>query len=164
MGNEFGHPEWIDFPREGNDWSYQYARRQWSLMQNHELRYHFLGDFDRAMVQLIKSEKLLKHDCQNVKSDSDDLILAFMRSDYLFVFNFHPSQSYTDYGLPVDQGKYKCVLSTDEAAFGGFERVDKDIDHRTMVERSFGYKQRLNLYLPSRSGMVLKKMKIPSVR
>ncbi len=164
MGNEFGHPEWIDFPREGNEWSYQYARRQWSLMKNHELRYHFLGDFDKAMVQLAISGNILKHECQHVKSDPTDLILAFMRSDYLFVFNFHPSQSYTDYGFAVDQGKYKCVLSTDEAIFGGYERVDKDIEHRSMLERSFGYKQRLNLYLPSRSGLVLKKMPIPKVR
>jgi len=164
MGNEFGHPEWIDFPREGNDWSYQYARRQWSLLKNHELRYHFLGDFDREMIQMVTSGNLLKNECLNVKSDSNDLILAFMRSDYLFVFNFHPSQSYTDYGFAVDQGKYKCILSTDEASFGGYERVDKEIEHRTQIERSFGYKQRLNLYLPTRTGLVLKKMPVPKVR
>ena len=50
MGNEFGHPEWIDFPREGNGWSHKYARRQWRLFDNKNLCYHYLGDFDSAMV------------------------------------------------------------------------------------------------------------------
>lgn len=164
MGNEFGHPEWIDFPREGNNWSYQYARRQWSLLSNHELKYHFLGDFDRKMVKLVDKSRLFQSSCEHVKSDSKDLVLAFSRADYLFVFNFHPSQSYTDYGFAVDQGKYKCVLSSDDPEYGGYKRIDKHIEHRSMIERSFGYKQKLNLYLPARTGQVLKKMPIPSVR
>ncbi len=164
MGNEFGHPEWIDFPREGNEWSYQYARRQWSLVKNNELRYQFLGEFDKAMVSVVKENNILKADCQHIKSDSNDLILAFSRLDFIFVFNFHPTQSYTDYGFAVDRGKYRCILSTDEAAYGGYERIDKSIEHRSMIERSFGYKQRLNLYLPSRSGIVLKKVTVAGVR
>jgi|TARA_B110001450_G_scaffold246123_1_gene259899 1,4-alpha-glucan branching enzyme len=51
MGNEFGHPEWIDFPREGNNNSYHYCRRQWSLFDNQDLRYSQLGEWDKAMTE-----------------------------------------------------------------------------------------------------------------
>ena len=164
MGNEFGHPEWIDFPREGNNWSYHYARRQWSLMDNPALRYHFLGDFDRTMIRFIDKNRLLTDPCQPVKTDQQDLLIAFTRKGFLFVFNFHPHSSYTDYGLAVDAGKYQVVFTTDDAVFGGFERVDRSVVHRSIPERSFGLKHRLNLYLPARTGMVLKKIPIPSVR
>lgn len=164
MGNEFGHPEWIDFPREGNGWSYQYARRQWSLVENRELKYHYLDDFDRAAVQLIRGNDLLKAGCDPSKIDDGDKVIAFMRNNFFFVFNFHPTHSYADYGLAVDQGKYQCVLSTDESRFGGYDHIDLSTVHRTTVERSFGLKQRLNLYLPARTAQVLKKLPVPRVR
>ena len=114
MGNEFGHPEWIDFPREGNDWSYQYARRQWSLIENRSLRYHFLSDFDREMIRLIVQYGIYNSHCNHVKTDQGDLVLAFERKGLLFVFNFHPVNSYTDYGFAVDAGKYtkRCYVPT----------------------------------------------------
>lgn len=164
MGNEFGHPEWIDFPREGNDWSFQYARRQWSLIKNKELRYHQLADFDTAMVRLIHKYKLYASSCMHVKTDQADLIIAFERAGLLFVFNFHPSASYTDYGLAVDAGKYHMLLCSDQSEFGGFNRVDMNITHRSMVERSFGLKHNLKLYLPARSALVLLRKDIPRIR
>jgi 1,4-alpha-glucan branching enzyme len=164
MGNEFGHPEWIDFPREGNGWSYKYARRQWSLADNQELKYHFLGDFDRAAVDLVRSSGILDHNCEQVKIDDHDNILAFRRNNLVFVFNFHPVNSYTGYGLAVDQGKYNCLLSTDEGRFGGFDLVDLSVVHRTVVEKSFGLKQRLDLYIPARSAQVLKRVPVPKLR
>lgn len=164
MGNEFGHPEWIDFPREGNDWSYQYARRQWSLIKNKELRYHFLSDFDRAMLALLEKFSIYKAGCNHVKTDQGDLVIALERNGLLLVFNFHPSQSYTDYGLAVDAGKYHSLLSTDQPEFGGFGRFDMKVIHRTQVERSFGLKQNLKLYLPSRSAVVLQRRDIPRIR
>jgi len=164
MGNEFGHPEWIDFPREGNDWSFQYARRQWSLIENRDLRYHYLGDFDRAMLSLIGQHKIYASACNHVKSDPNDLVIAFEREGLLFVFNFHPVNSYTDYGLAVDAGKYNILLCTDDPEFGGFNRIDTGITYRSMVERSFGLKHNLKLYLPSRSGMVLIRKEIPRIR
>jgi 1,4-alpha-glucan branching enzyme len=164
MGNEFGHPEWIDFPREGNDWSYQHARRQWSLSENKELKYHFLGDFDAAIVHLIKSRKLLDAYCDPSKIDEADKIIAFNRNDLLFVFNFHPNNSYTGYGLPVHMGKYKCILTSDESRFGGYDRIDMNTEYRTAREKSFGLRQRLDLYLPSRTGMVLERKDVPRVR
>ncbi len=164
MGNEFGHPEWIDFPREGNDWSYQYARRQWSLIGNKELRYHFLSDFDREMIHLIREFGIYSTHCNHVKSDQGDLIIAFERQGLLFVFNFHPTQSYTDYGLAVDAGKYKTLLCTDQPEFGGFGRYDVGVIHRSVVEHSFGWKQNLKLYLPARTAVVLLRQEIPRVR
>jgi 1,4-alpha-glucan branching enzyme len=164
MGNEFGHPEWIDFPREGNHWSYQYARRQWKLLENKELRYHQLGDFDREMILLIKQYHIYSAHCQHVKTDQPDLIIAFERKGLLFVFNFHPTNSYTDYGFAVDAGKYHTLLCSDDPAFGGFGRYDSAVIHRTQVERSFGLKQNLKLYLPSRTAVVLQRNDIPRVR
>ncbi|MEN8203419.1 MAG: alpha amylase C-terminal domain-containing protein [Bacteroidota bacterium] len=164
IGNEFGHPEWIDFPREGNDWSFQYARRQWSLIENRDLRYHYLADFDRAMVTLIAQHKIYNSACNHVKSDPRDLVIAFEREGLLFVFNFHPVNSYTDYGLAVDAGKYNILLCSDDSEFGGFNRVDTGISYRSMVERSFGLKHNLKLYLPSRCGMVLIRKEVPRIR
>ena len=164
MGNEFGHPEWIDFPREGNNWSYHYARRQWSLIENRELRYHFLSDFDRAMIDIIRRFRIFGGPCNHVKTDQGDLVIAYERMGLLFVFNFHPAQSYTGYGLAVDAGKYTTLLCTDQPEYGGFGRSDMSTVHRSAVERSFGFKHNLKLYLPSRTGMVLRKQEIPRVR
>jgi 1,4-alpha-glucan branching enzyme len=164
MGNEFGHPEWIDFPREGNGWSYQYARRQWDLVKNQELRYIQLNDFDREMIRIISRAGIYSASCNHIKTDQPDLVIAFERKGLLFVFNFHPVNSYTDYGLAVDAGKYTTLLCSDQKQFGGFDRYDTAVVHRTMVERTFGLKQNLKLYLPSRTGMVLLRKDIPRVR
>ena len=164
MGNEFGHPEWIDFPREGNNWSYQYARRQWNLLENQELRYHHLGDFDREMIRTIRKFEIYSAHCNHVKTDQADLVIAFERKGLLFVFNFHPNNSYTDYGLAVDAGKYTTLLCSDQPEFGGFDRYDTSVVHRSQIERSFGLKHKLPLYLPSRTGIVLQRKDIPRIR
>ena len=131
MGNEFGHPEWIDFPREGNGWSYAHARRQWSLAKNGFLRYAWLGDFDRAMIRLVKKYKVLADGYPwNLLMDERNKTMAFSHSDLLFVFNWHPSASIPDYELPVQApGKYVPVLSTDENRFGGQERQSMAAEH-----------------------------------
>jgi len=102
--------------------------------------------------------------CNHVKSDQADLVIAFERRGLLFVFNFHPGNSYTDYGLPVDAGKYKPLLSTDQPEFGGFGRFDTTQIHRSVVEPSFGLKHNLKLYLPSRTALVFQRQEIPKVR
>ncbi|MEG1672586.1 MAG: alpha amylase C-terminal domain-containing protein [Alistipes sp.] len=131
MGNEFGHPEWIDFPREGNGWSYAHARRQWSLATNKLLRYEFLGDFDRAMIRLIKRYKVLAGGYPwNVQMDEQNKTMAFAHGDLLFVFNWHPTASIPDYTLPVQvAGTYTPLLSTDERRFGGQERAAMTSEH-----------------------------------
>ena len=131
MGNEFGHPEWIDFPREGNDWSYAHARRQWSLATNGFLRYSFLGEFDRAMIRLIKKYKVLEDGyAWNLQMDEQNKTIVFSHGRLLFVFNWHPTASIPDYELPVQKaGKYVPILSTDEKRFGGHETADLTSEH-----------------------------------
>lgn len=160
MGNEFGHPEWIDFPREGNNWSHKYARRQWNLVDNKELDYHFLGDFDREMLKVIKSEKNFNRTpIQEIWHNDADQILAYMRGDLLFVFNFSPTRSFTDYGLLVPTGSYDVVLDTDSKKFGGNGLNDDSMMHLTNYDSLYvdERKEWLKLYLPARSALVLRK-------
>ena len=162
MGNEFGHPEWIDFPREGNGWSYKYARRQWDLVDNENLCYHYLGDFDKAMIHLINSEKKFeKSEVIEVWHHDGDQILAYRRNDLVFVFNFSPNKSYTDYGFLVPAGAYEVVLNTDAKAFGGNDFADDSIRHFTNFDPLYkrDKKEWLKLYIPARSAVVLRKVK-----
>ena len=131
MGNEFGHPEWIDFPREGNGWSYAHARRLWSLSRNKLLRYSWLGDFDRAMIRLVKKYKVLADGyAWNQLMDEQNKTMVFSHGRLLFVFNWHPTASIPDYELPVPApGRYVPILSTDEKRFGGQERQAMDVEH-----------------------------------
>lgn len=146
MGNEFGHPEWIDFPRHGNNWSYHYARRQWSLVDDKSLKYHYLANFDKAMVDIVRH---LRGDPSNVFLHDDDHIIAFVRDNIIFAFNFHPTHSFQDYGLSVPQGDYKMILSSDDEVFGGMNRIDT-----TLTYPSSGI---IKLYLPARTAVVLRK-------
>lgn len=160
MGNEFGHPEWIDFPREGNGWSHKYARRQWNLVDDHTLCYHWLGDFDEAMIHLVGEMKnFQKTKVIEVWHNDGDQVLAFSRGELLFVFNFNPSQSFTDYGLLVPEGEYKVVLNSDSGLYGGFDSSDDSIAHFTQHDALYEKdgKGWLKLYIPARSAVVLKK-------
>ena len=160
MGNEFGHPEWIDFPREGNGWSHKYARRQWNLVDNKELCYHLLGDFDRNMLDVIKKEKdFIKTPVVEIWHNDGDQVLAFMRGDLLFVFNFSPSRSFTDYGFLVPTGSYDVLLNTDAKEFGGNGFADDSMPHITNYDQLYAaqHKEWLKLYIPSRSAVVLRK-------
>ena len=162
MGNEFGHPEWIDFPREGNGWSYKYARRQWNLVDNPELDYHFLGDFDRKMIEVVKGEKnFIKTPVQEIWHNDGDQVLAFMRGDLVFVFNFSPTRSFTDYGFLVPEGDYKVVLNSDAKEFGGNGFADDTMVHHTNFDPVYekDHKGWLKLYIPARSAVVFKKDK-----
>ena len=158
MGNEFGHPEWIDFPREGNEWSYAHARRQWSLATNGFLRYSFLGDFDRAMIKLMKKYKVLEDGyAWNLQMDEQNKTIVFSHGKLLFVFNWHPTASIPDYELPVQQaGKYVPILSTDEKRFGGHDTVDMQGEHFSFnVEDEEGKKwPRLKIYNVARTATV----------
>ena len=158
MGNEFGHPEWIDFPREGNDWSYAHARRQWSLAENGFLRYRLLGDFDRAMLRLVKKYRVLEDGyAWNLQMDEANKTMAFAHGRLLFVFNWHPTASIPDYELPVrEAGKYVPVLSTDEKRFGGQEVADMQGEHFTFDVTGEDGKRypRLKIYNVARTATV----------
>ena len=159
MGNEFGHPEWIDFPREGNGWSYKYARRQWELVDNPDYIYHGLGEFDRAMIRLIHSVKHFNETpLYQLWDNEGDQVLAYQRNDLVFVFNFHGTNSYTDYGILAEPGSYKVVLNTDNPLFDGHGLIDESIEHFTQpAPEEYMGKQWLKLYIPARSAFVLKK-------
>ncbi|MBQ8362177.1 MAG: alpha amylase C-terminal domain-containing protein [Bacteroidaceae bacterium] len=162
MGNEFGHPEWIDFPREGNGWSHKYARRQWNLVDDKELCYHYLGDFDKAMINVIRSERnIQKSDVVEVWHNDGDQVLAYKRNDLLFVFNFNPTRSFTDYGFLVTAGTYEVILNTDSPAYGGYGLTDDTICHFTQHDPLYKKvrKEWLKLYIPARSAVVLRRKK-----
>ena len=162
MGNEFGHPEWIDFPREGNGWSYKYARRQWNLVDNKELCYHYLADFDSAMIHMLrKLSSLSKLPVTEINVNDSDQVVAFQRGDLLFFFNFSPTRSYTGYGFLVEQGSYEYVLNSDDVAYGGNGFNDDDVIHYTSYDPIYASEDKgwLSLYLPARTACVLRKMK-----
>jgi 1,4-alpha-glucan branching enzyme len=160
MGNEFGHPEWIDFPREGNNWSYKYARRQWDLALNKDLKYQYLAAFDAQMVKLQNRFGILDNlFIQRITENSQDKIIAFMRGELLFVFNFHPTTSFTDYGIPV-RGKFRILIDSDDPDFGGFDRIDRNgvyMSIRKTERHILNVPFHLYLYLPSRTALVLKR-------
>ncbi len=157
MGNEFGHPEWIDFPNAHNNWSYHYARRQWSLVDNQQLKYHYLADFDKAMVLLFRDHALLgKPHIDLYLEHISDQVLVFGRGGCVFVFNFSPFRSYTDAPVRVPEGTYSVVLNTDSATFGGNGRLDEEMMYtasRTADKEGPG---KMMLYIPSLSAFVLK--------
>ena len=159
MGNEFGHPEWIDFPREGNGWSYKYARRQWNLVDDKELCFHYLGDFDKSMIDLIKSEKGFRDtNVVEIWHSDVDQILAYTRGEYLFLFNFNPVKSFEGYGFCVQEGKYTVKLNTDAEKYGGYANTDDSIEHITLFDQELHKQGKgwLKMYLPARTAVVLR--------
>ena len=161
MGNEFGHPEWIDFPREGNGWSCKYARRQWDLVDNKNLLYHAMADFDADMLKLLKGVKSFQTTpVQEIWHNDEDQVLAFQRKDLIFVFNFNPKKSFTDYGFLVTPGKYMAVLNTDSPLYGGNGLTDDTVEHFTVADPLYAREKKewLKIYIPARTAVVLKKM------
>ncbi|MBO5322803.1 MAG: alpha amylase C-terminal domain-containing protein [Oscillospiraceae bacterium] len=154
MGNEFGHPEWIDFPREGNGWSFHYCRRQWSLKENDLLKYQWLNDFDRDMVAVTKENNMFKQRMADMMlMKAPEQTCAFYRGSLLFVFNWHPNNSLNNVLIPVHQpGEYTVVLSSDDPKYGGFNNVRK----QTYSSKMFDGKHYVELYIPARTCFVLK--------
>ncbi len=157
MGNEFGHPEWIDFPRAENGWNYDHARRQWSLRDDPKLRFKALGDFDAEMLKTVRSGGDPVQLCAN----DGDKVLAFWRDGLVYVFNFNATESFTDYGIMVPPGKrFKLVLDTDEARFGGEGRIQaKQVFTPEPVVQNSEQIDYVKLYLPARTALVLERMK-----
>ena len=147
MGNEFGHPEWVDFPREGNDWSYQYARRQWSLADHPNLKYGQLEAFDGAMMKIV-DKVLATPGAQMLNLDQTNQCVQFERGNLIFAVNLSPSTSVVDYEFQVPcEGDYRLILSSDDPEFGGHDRTDDSIEYRTVAGR-------LKIYLPCRTILV----------
>ena len=159
MGNEFGHPEWIDFPREGNNWSYHYARRQWSLVDNSDLYYADLNRFDSAMVHLLR-QVTLNEPVEQLWDNEGDQLEVFRRGKTVFVFNWNGQKSFTDYGFLAPAGKYRVLLNTDAREFAGFGLSDDSVEHFTQADPLYAKSGKgwLKLYIPARSAVVLEKV------
>ncbi len=158
MGNEFGHPEWIDFPREGNGFSYHYARRQWDLRDNTELKYHNLFNWDKAMNALEKKFKWLSSGHQYVTlTHEGDKLVVFERGDLIFVFNFHICNSYEHYKIgTMWASDHIIVLNSDCGQFGGLDRL-KPAQEIFFPHKREGWNNRPNsiqIYIPARSCIV----------
>ena len=153
MGNEFGHPEWIDFPREGNNWSFKHARRQWNLRDNGFLKYQWLGDFDTALMKVIR--QIDNSGIQHLTVRQSDYTVSFMHGDFLFVINFSPDKSHSDYAVPAEAGSYKLALSSDDKNFGGQERINHNSRFFTSPTDN---SHNLKVYLPARTGIILQKV------
>jgi 1,4-alpha-glucan branching enzyme len=154
MGNEFGHPEWIDFPREGNNWSFKHARRQWHLADDIHLKYNLLARFDNDMIALAKTHHLLEESVpQLLHENSTNKVIIFKRAALIFAFNFNPYQSFTDYRFEAPRGKYQMILDCDAPNYGGHGRLLPQQNHFT-TDDNFEAKV-LSLYLPCRSAFVL---------
>ena len=153
MGNEFGHPEWIDFPRQGNNWSFKHARRQWSLRDNGFLKYQWLGEFDAALMKIVQAVDDPGIHYLNIRQH--DHVVSFIRGNLLFIMNFSPNQSWTDYGVPAAAGSYGVILDNDDKRFGGQNRIDDSTRYFTSPQKN-GHQ--LQVYLPARTGIVLQKI------
>ncbi|MCP3940477.1 MAG: 1,4-alpha-glucan-branching enzyme [Desulfobacteraceae bacterium] len=158
MGNEFGHPEWVDFPSEKNSFSFEHARRQWSLKYNRQLFFSCLFEFDKQMVALVKAHHLFSSSKLTLLYiHEDDKIIAFKRDQLVFLFNFHPSTSFSDYMIDLPPGEYRMIFDSDEICFGGKGRLLKNQSHFTLYDPAvFGKQNLIRLYLPTRTAMVLK--------
>ncbi len=155
IGNEFGHPEWVDFPREGNNWSHKHARRQWSLIDNPQLKYKFMGNFDQAMIKTILQHHVLAApQAQQLNMDTANNIIVFERANLIFVFNFSIQNSIFGYTFTVPQpGTYQLILTSDETDFGGFNRIDTSIEYFTYEEEGVS---KLRIYSTNRTALVFK--------
>jgi 1,4-alpha-glucan branching enzyme len=157
MGNEFGHPEWVDFPREGNGWSYKYAQRKWHLVDDPNLKYQLLARFDYDMLEVTKRYQIFGSEVNLLVENSTDKVLIFRRGNLLFAFNFHPTQSLFDYEFDAPPAKYSMILDTDDPKYGGYGRLQwPNQEHFTMVKvLDKNRHDRLSLYLPARCALVL---------
>ena len=148
---------------EGNGWSCKYARRQWDLVDNKNLTYHYMGDFDKNMLKVLKSVKNFQTTpVQEIWHNDGDQVLAYGRKDLIFVFNFNPKQSFTDYGFLVTPGAYEVILNTDDVAFGGNGLADDSVVHFTIADPLYSKEKKewLKLYIPARTAVVLEKEEI----
>lgn len=159
MGNEFGHPEWIDFPREGNDWSFQYCKRQWSLVDNPFLRYEDLNTFDKDMIRFMGEHSLMGVKPESLWIDQKKKIVAYRKKEFIFIFNFHPTKSFEYLEIPThEDGNFTVVMETDAKKYGGFDRISHDMTykaHKLTTNEDF---TGITIYSPSRTAMVLRKV------
>ena len=156
MGNEFAHPEWIDFPREGNNWSHKYARRQWNLRDDNFLVYRYMYEFDKVMIEIISKNKVLEAAKPfAIVQHTYDQVLIFERAGLLFIFNINPLKSFEGYEFQTEKGEYKVVLNSDSKDYFGHDRIDDKMTYTTFEKDNLNF---LKLYIPNRCCFVLKRV------
>jgi len=161
MGNEWGHPEWIDFPREGNGWSHKYARRQWELVDREDLKYKYLNAFDNKIIGTVgECYDIQRTPVVKLWEKDDDQVLAFMRGDLVFVFNWNPNRSFQDYGFLAPLGEYEVIVDSDSKEFGGYGNIDDTVHHFTQYDELYAPSGKgwLRMYLPARTAQILRKV------
>lgn len=152
MGNEFGHPEWIDFPREGNGWSYKYAKRQWHLCKDENLKFSCLNEFNKDLIKILKKHDIFgAHDRQVYVSD-EKKIIAFVKNDLLFVVSFNPTESFTDLAIENVGKNARLIFTSDDEKYCGHGRLTPNERHvKIRKERNC-----LKFYVPNRTFNVFK--------
>ncbi len=158
IGNEWGHPEWIDFPREGNNFSFKHARRLWSLVKDENLKFKYLLNFEKKLIQFFNQKhNRLNYKIEYLKVDDSNKTITFIRDGIVYAFNLNPVKSFENFKLEVGQpDDYKLIFSSDDKDFGGFERLDKEIIYRTHKIDSKKYE--ISIYLPSRTALAYEKI------
>ncbi len=155
MGNEFGHPEWIDFPREGNGWSFHHARRQWSLVHDPFCKFAYLSNFDYALMAHLERHNLPAAPQANaIWLDEQKNLMIFSRGRQLYVINWHPTQSQEHVFVHrgEDESDWRVALSTDDPDFGGQGRIAHDVVY-TPTDTPYG--RGFFVYVPARCAMAL---------
>lgn len=160
MGNEFGHPEWIDFPREGNDWSFRHCRRQWSLVDNGFLKYEYLNEFDKDMKSFSLRHKLLREqEANELWLDNSRKIIIYRKAELIFVFNFHPTRSYENFYFPThEEASYLVIFDSDASSYGGYDRISRETVYKSHPLSEMEGMNGITIYTPSRTVLVLKKI------
>ncbi|CAI4211611.1 unnamed protein product [Parascedosporium putredinis] len=136
-GNEFGHPEWLDFLAR--------VTRTRSVSQR-----------IRSVDELVRGEARMATRPQayiSLKHEGDKVIV-FERGKALFIFNFNSTESFADYRIGVDvPGTYKVVLNTDSKDVGGHDRVDSNTRYHTTAMEWNGRKNWTHVYVPCRTAL-----------
>ena len=160
MGNEFGHPEWIDFPREGNNWSFDYCRRQWSLKNNGYLKYEWLDKFDKDLVKVTKDSKMFEQKmADQLLMKGPEQTIVFGRKDLMFALNFHYAHSLKDVLVPIrEKADYEVIMCSDDKTYGGQDLVK----HMVYEAKTFDDQHFIQLYIPARTAIILKE--VPGTR
>lgn len=156
MGNEFGHPEWIDFPREGNGWSYHYACRRWHLADDKKLRFQFLQQFDKTLIQLFNERQLLNYPTELIYTDNEHKIIVCRKQNLLFIFNFHPSNDHVVTISSSASAKFHRLLLTNIKKFGEYSPDTKNVFYQTSLRNN---QYLLEVPLQKRSAAILEPVK-----
>lgn len=161
MGNEFGHPNRVEFPMPSNNYSFNFANRRWDLLL--EGVHNNLFKFDMDMMRMDEHEQILSRGLPKVHHVNDfNMVISYIRGPLLFICNFHPEISHKMYIIGVEEaGEYKVILNTDEISYGGHgELKDDQYLQRTSNKRADGYRISLEVTLPRRSAQVYKLTRI----